>query len=388
MTDAGRSSLEQVCTLLLAAATRCRLYGSGHRLARQAFDQLAARCETLLASGAELRLLVSGEEVIAGDSRLDAAGGPTYSLVRRLQEKGIGMLHLRPGLTRAELEAFCSELADPRGSVRSQPHLQVGAATIRLVAPADTETLRICQAVGERQDPVPEEALQLRELAAHLSEHQEVRARDFREVALSLLTHLTQQGNVFLNLAEVREHSLFTYLHTCNVATLGMGFGLSLGMQGRQAFELGTAALLHDVGKTFVPAEILDKPGRLSEEEWALVRRHPVDGARVLCRQPEVAHLAVVVAYEHHMHYRGGGGYPQAPFPPSPQAQLVAIADTFDAIFGRRSYHARYDVLEALELLQADRGRVYNPDLVDEFSRFVTAQLEDVAEMGATPLPA
>jgi HD-GYP domain-containing protein (c-di-GMP phosphodiesterase class II) len=370
--------LEQACTLLLAGATRTRLYGRDHRLTREAFDQLLASFDALLAAdGGELRLMLSGEELLAQDRRLDASSGPAAALVRRLQEKGIGVLVVRRGLRREELEELCAQLADPRGTVRAQPHLEIGA--VRLAAPtssAVSEAMRVQTPPGHRDDPVPAEAEQVRQLTEHVRSSYEVKARDYREVALSLLTHLTHQGNIFLNLAELREHNLFTYLHTCNVATLGMGFGISLGLDGRQAFDIGTAALLHDVGKTFVPTSVLDKPGKLDEDEWRLVRRHPVEGARLLASQPDVPHLAVVVAYEHHMHFAGGGGYPSAPFPPAPHSQLIAIADTFDAIFGKRSYHARFDVMQALELLQAERGRMYNPDLVDDFSRFVMAQIE------------
>jgi HD-GYP domain-containing protein (c-di-GMP phosphodiesterase class II) len=246
------------------------------------------------------------------------------------------------------------------------------------------ETQRVCSPRGRRDDPVPDEARHVQSLAKLVQQSHDVRARDFREVALSLLAHLTHQGNVFLNLAELREHNLFTYLHTCNVATLVKGFGLSLGVPGAQAFELGTAALMHDLGKTFVPPEILDKPGELTDEEWNIVRRHPAYGARLLLGQPEVPHLAVVVAFEHHMHFYGGGGYPKAPFGPSLHSQIVAIADTFDAVFGKRSYRVKYDVLQAIEILQSDRGWLYNPELADEFCRFITAQLDQAEGAGLT----
>ncbi len=375
------AQLSTVCTLLLTGATRSRLYGADHRLTRQAIDQLWTTLEPLLSEHGELRLAVSGEELLAQEVRLDATSGPAAALVRRLGDKGIGLLELEQGLQRTELEAFCVQLADTRGgAVSSQPHLRVGAAQARPLVTAVPEGLRIQELAGWRDDPVSEEALQMARLTQHLRDHQEVRVRDAREIVLGLLSNLSCQDNIFLNLAEVREHSLFTYLHTCNVATLGMSFGLALGLQGAAAFDLGSAALLHDLGKTMVPKSILEKPAALDDEEWKLVRQHPEYGARLLLKQPDVPHLAVVVAYEHHMHYFGNGGYPKASFLPSMQSQLVAIADTFDALFGKRSYHARYDVLQALEVLQAERGRMYNPDLVDEFSRFVTLQLDEITE--------
>lgn len=284
------------------------------------------------------------------------------------------------GLQRKDVEAFCLQLADTRSSaVQSRAFLKVGAAQVRPNGVVVPDGLRVQDIAGWRDDPVSEETLSMMRLTQHVRDHQEVKIRDAREIVLGLLTNLSSQDNIFVNLAEVREHSLFTYLHTCNVATLGMSFGLSLGLQGEAAFDLGAAALLHDVGKVLVPKAILEKPAKLDEEEWKLVRRHPEMGARMLLKQPDASHLAVVVAFEHHMHFDGVGGYPKAPFGPSLQSQLVAIADTFDALFGKRSYHARYDVMQALEVLQAERGRMYNPELVDEFSRFVTIQMDEMA---------
>jgi hypothetical protein len=377
------ASLSTVCTLLLTGATRCRLYGVEHRLTRQAVDQLWALLEPVLVADGELRLAVSGDELIAQDVRLDATGGPAAALVRRLGERGVGLLELKRGLERSELEAFALQLAGPAGpsgaAIVSQPHLKIGAAMARPLNAVLPDGLRVQEIAGLRDDPVSEEAMEVMRLTQHLRDHQEVRVRDARDIVLGLLSNISCQDNIFLNLAELRDHNLFTYLHTCNVATLGMSFGLSLGLVGEAAFDVGAAALLHDVGKTTVPREILEKPAALDEEEWRIVRRHPEEGARLLLAQPDASHLSVVVAYEHHMHYDGVGGYPKAPFRPSLQSQLVAIADTFDALFGKRSYHARFDVLQALEVLQAERGRIYNPDLVDEFSRFVTMQLDELA---------
>jgi HD-GYP domain-containing protein (c-di-GMP phosphodiesterase class II) len=375
-------------TLLLTSATRYRLYGADHRLTAESLDQLMATIEPVLAAEREIRMVVSGEEMLTEGERIDATAGSAGALVRRLTEKGIGLLELHRGLKRAELEVFCRQLADPRaGSVTSQAHLLVGAAEAKGATAAINEALKVGTLGGWRTDPVSEEAMAVMRLTQHLRDSHEVRVRDAREIVLGLLSHLSCQDNLFLSLAEVREHSLFTYLHTCNVATLAMSFGMALGMPPDAVFELGAAALLHDLGKTFVPREILDKPGKLDEAEWAVIRQHPAVGARLLVRQPDASHLAVVVAYEHHMHYAGGGGYPKAPFAPSTQSQIISVIDTFDALFGRRSYHAPTDVLHALEALQSDRGRVYNPDLVDEFSRFVTIQLDEMTSGGGTASP-
>ena len=353
----------------------------------EALADLQRQLERLLEEEGSFQLLVRGEEVVVQGQRIDATAGPAFGLARRLGSKGIGLLQIDYGVRTEEVQKLCIQLADPAArSVFSQTNVRVGAAELdvglhqRRAMPL--ETLRVQNIDGSRHDEVSDEARQLVDLNQYLRESYEVRTRDFKDIALALLSHMTTQGSLFLNLAEVRDHNLFTYLHTCNVATLSMGFTLGLGVRGEEAFDIGVAALLHDVGKNFIPESVLDKPSRLDEEEWKLVQLHPVMGARLLMRQKEVNRLSVVAAYEHHMHFDGRGGYPAVGRTPALQSQLIAITDTFDALFGKRSYHARYEVLEALEVLHTDSGRVYNPELVDEFSRYVTRHLDAAREEG------
>jgi HD-GYP domain-containing protein (c-di-GMP phosphodiesterase class II) len=332
-----------------------------------------------LADEGNLRIAVSGEELIYRDRRTDASTGPTYGLLRRLTDKGVGFLEIRQGVTRDEIESFCTALADAQGKVlRASDHIKIGTASIADLSTRTDhpELLRVRNLGGKRDDPVTEEALLVQGLALRVREDYAVQARDLKDIVLSLLSHMSYQGNIFLNLAEVRDHNLFTYLHTCNVATLSMGFGLALGLEGDVAHDLGTAALLHDMGKNFIPQEILDRAGPLTSGEWALIQEHPIRGAEMLMRQEGVNHLAVTVALEHHMHHDGVGGYPKTHYTPCLQSQLIAIADTFDALFGKRSYHAKFDVLDALEILQVHSGSIYNPQLVDEFSRFMNTNID------------
>ena len=370
----------QLASRLLGAASRIRLYGREHALTKKAIADLRDTLDELWTLTPEVRISLEGNEVQIQGEALRSQDGPADGLHRRLSNRGLGFVRLAPSLSPSDLEEFCAELGSAgSGSIHSRPGLELGALKSRSEPESDlTEVARIRSVSGQQERPAPEEARELARLEHGVREHYEVRVQDYRQIALSLVSHLTTQGNLFLNLAEIRDHNLFTYLHTCNVCLLTMSLGGRLGLPGRDVFDLGVAALLHDLGKSFVPAEILDKPGRLNEEEWRIVRQHPEAGARLLMEQPKVHHLAVVVAYEHHMRYDGDGGYPQAPYQPSPQSQLIAITDSFDAIFGSRSYHRRYDVLDALEILRSQRGRAYHPELVDVFERLVTEDLDEV----------
>src|SRR2546428_9449868 len=89
--------------------------------------------------------------------------------------------------------------------------------------------------------------------------------------------------------------------------------------------------MMHDIGKTILPAEILSKPGKLTPEEFAMVQRHPQDGVHILRETPDVPDLALIVALEHHMRYNHGG-YPRPPHPrpPHPCSPMTKLADPYD----------------------------------------------------------
>jgi HD-GYP domain-containing protein (c-di-GMP phosphodiesterase class II) len=332
-----------------------------------------------------LRIAVGGNEILVNERALPVVMGPTYSLARRLTGKGIGLIELQRELDAEGLLEFCVALADPSAeTMHSQSHLKLGEAMVlpRGVG-SELEALRVQNLAGGRADAVPEEVKFVQSLAVTFAQNREVRFQDADELVYQFLAHMAQDENLFVHLAEVRDHNLFTYLHTTNVATLTMGFALRLGLRDRDVHELGVAALLHDLGKSLVPESILNKPGKLTPEEWAVVERHPVDGASILVRNRDVPRLAVVVAYEHHLHAHGPGGYPrmEPARRPSSHAQLVSIADTFDALFARRSYHRNHDILEALELMQDGAGLQHDPWMVDAFTRFLLVDLESRAPL-------
>jgi HD-GYP domain-containing protein (c-di-GMP phosphodiesterase class II) len=110
-------------------------------------------------------------------------------------------------------------------------------------------------------------------------------------------------------MASLKSYDEYTATHIINVALLAMALAEAVALPENVVHDVGIAALLHDVGKLKVPSAILNKPDRLTEEEFAAIRLHPEEGSRLLFSTPRVPELAVIVAYEHHIRYEGGG-YP------------------------------------------------------------------------------
>jgi HD-GYP domain-containing protein (c-di-GMP phosphodiesterase class II) len=145
----------------------------------------------------------------------------------------------------------------------------------------------------------------------------------------------------------------------------------ALGFGRRLRRRIGLAALLHDVGKLAVPAELLRKPGPLSTDERALIRRHPEIGEALLT--PFLRDADVLAAVRGHHERFDGTGYPDGlrgraiPF----VARVVAVADAFDAMTTPRPYHAGLSVAEALDVLRREALHQFDPALVDRFVQLI-----------------
>jgi HD-GYP domain-containing protein (c-di-GMP phosphodiesterase class II) len=157
------------------------------------------------------------------------------------------------------------------------------------------------------------------------------------------------------------------------VALLAIRLGERLRMDQKELMVLAEAALLHDVGKTRIPVEILTKAGRPTEPEWRTIRRHPLIGAEILSQLEGLAPLTPVAALEHHVDF-DGGGYPHLGEGRRPHAisQIVSVVDVYESVTGARSYRDPATPDQACLILARMAGEKLNPALVKAFVSVVT----------------
>ena len=164
----------------------------------------------------------------------------------------------------------------------------------------------------------------------------------------------------------------YTQGHCVRVADLACALWdrVSAGDAGsRFWFRIG--ALLHDVGKIVVPEEVLNKPGKLNEEEWVLLRNHPTAGVELLADIEFPWDLSPII--ESHHERWDGGGYPHGLAGTAIPliARVVCIADVYDALTSRRSYKERFSHDDAMAIMRRDRGTAFDPELFDRFEEVV-----------------
>ncbi|USX27218.1 HD-GYP domain-containing protein [Oxalobacteraceae bacterium OTU3CINTB1] len=191
-------------------------------------------------------------------------------------------------------------------------------------------------------------------------------------VVQSITESILRNPGALVGLLRIKTKDDYTFLHSVSVCTLLVAFCRSRNIDAAITHQAGLGGLLHDTGKALVPDAILNKPGPLTDEEFAIVKRHPRDGYDILRRTPEVGPIPLDITLHHHER-RDGSGYPgkQANEQISELAQMAAIVDVYDAITADRCYHKGMSAAAALRKIYEWSKFHFNPQYAQEFMRCV-----------------
>ena len=174
----------------------------------------------------------------------------------------------------------------------------------------------------------------------------------------------------------------YTQGHCERVADVACALAAQTGFDERTLFWFRIGALLHDVGKLIIPAEVLNKPAKLNDEEWALMRRHPEAGVELLAGIEFPWDVRPLI--ESHHERWDGRGYPHGlageAIPLT--ARILCLADVFDALTSQRSYKQSMSTADALEIMRRDSGRAFDPGLFEVFERVVAERHPDTSSAG------
>ena len=191
-------------------------------------------------------------------------------------------------------------------------------------------------------------------------------------VVQNITESILRNPGALVGMLRIKNKDDYTFLHSVSVCTLLVAFCRSRKMDDETTFQAGLGGLLHDTGKALIPDEILNKPGRLTEEEFDIVRKHPRDGYDILLKSPDVGPIPLDITLHHHER-RDGSGYPdkQGERAISELAQMSAIVDVYDAITADRCYHKGVSAAEALRKIYEWSKFHFNPTYAQEFMRCV-----------------
>lgn len=352
------------------------LYRDGHPARERAVDVAYQQLSDLQTDTARPLFTFLGDEVVFGHLPLRELKAWDWS--KRLAEAGIQRLEFEDHVGREDFEGFLEEvLARLTLSAVSTEARQMRQSAIRFgavglkgepeVAAAPLPTATISFSLGEELDT-------LRWLQREVQTGGDLHLVEAEAVVRSLAVAMHGGGarQVMLPLLQLKEFDQYTTTHSMNVAVLSMALAEYLGLSPGDVRTFGIAGLLHDIGKIKIPLEVLTKPGKLTDEERALMNEHPAAGARMLLEAEEDLDLAVVVAYEHHIMINGGG-YPVLHYARDchQASKLVHVCDVYDALRTRRPYREAWSFEKTLGYMEERKGLEFEPELCTAFTRMM-----------------
>jgi HD-GYP domain-containing protein (c-di-GMP phosphodiesterase class II) len=193
-----------------------------------------------------------------------------------------------------------------------------------------------------------------------------------KRVVHELINRIIEDEAAITELTTLRSFDDYTYVHSVNVCVLSLILGYHLGMDRKMLSNLGVGALLHDIGKTKLPLELVNKPGMFDEYDWLQMRKHPIHGVKAMIKArttDETTARACSTIFEHHL-ASDGTGYPDLLIKrqPSIYARIVAIADTYNAMTSGRVYHVKRHLPDEAITSMANRiEKAFDPLLLKVF---------------------
>jgi HD-GYP domain-containing protein (c-di-GMP phosphodiesterase class II) len=367
----------QLISNLNAAIININMYSAEHPQAKRYLDTAYLNLSDLLRVKNKITLLAIDGNLIVDNNSLKANGPHLTQFIGILQKSAIERLTFITGLPKPnfmELIQFLS--ADESKPIRSNEFIKLGIIDLKVkdklagtstgVSEEQAEQLEQLKALRSlKQD-------ELKSLYQDIKHHKQMDIRGVEKMIKGFVDGFAGHINPLDLLASLKSADEYASTHAVNVCILTMSQAESLGIAGQHLYNIGISAVLHDVGKLFIPDEILDKPDALTARERKVMKSHTVLGAQHLLQTKNIPHLAVLGALEHHLRY-DGNGYPvlKADWKPNIASQMIAVSDGFDRLRCRRPDSDPMPMEMTVKTLAAEKGAIFHPALLDNFIELI-----------------
>jgi HD-GYP domain-containing protein (c-di-GMP phosphodiesterase class II) len=345
---AGRQLIFSTYSALRAV----KLYPVENAAVQKALAELTAHTKELIVGETELEMKISGEFIFVNQTRLrlDLDNFASFShLLSLFRASGVGAVMVARSVTAKDWLIFLSLIQSPGTDDPAERLAQLteklegaGVRAFRLSPLSEAGSANKEKAKERAKRTYAQSVAATRDLMTSVRMGASPNIKKIKRVVQGIVDQILNEETSLIGLTTIRDYDEYTFTHSVNVCIFSVALGKRLGLNKVQLYDLGMAALFHDIGKSRVPQSVLNKIGGLTDDEWRLIASHPWLGVLALFQvrgSQELPYRAMVVAHEHHMK-RDLTGYPR-PIRPrqiSVYSKIVAIADGFDAATSRRSY--------------------------------------------------
>jgi putative nucleotidyltransferase with HDIG domain len=360
---------EDLLRRIAAGVRAAQLYAPDHPLVARNMAALVGGLAALHHQQPSIAIGIVGSELVVADTPMHKVSASMSEFIRKLKDNQVERIAFERGVTQDELVALMQSLARLGG--KSDADKDLSTAHVRIG--------RLKSEDESRKDGIASDIAAIKQMYSNAVASAEIAWQSAEsegmpdapaalETVEGLAEAVTQNRNALMALTAMRNYDNYTFTHMVNVSILTMAQARAVGIDGKLLREFGMSALMHDIGKVRTPKEILNKPDKLTDDEFLIMRRHVVDGAEILRRTPEMPILAPVVAFEHHLRLDGSG----YPFTVKRAAlnlgsMLCAIADVYDAMRSQRSYQQAHPTDRILAVLKRNEGAQMDQNLVRRF---------------------
>jgi putative nucleotidyltransferase with HDIG domain len=370
-------------TAFAQAVSTMTLYAEGHPARERGIDTAYQALRDLQDRVPHPVFTFLGDEILCGRTPLRELRQWDWAV--RLSNAGVQRLELEPDVDRADFEAFLEEVlarltlavvssAEARQMRKSR--IKFGTVGVKGESTdSDTIVATVDYSLGVEADAI-------RWLHDEVQQRNTLHLGEAEAVVRSLSVAMHGDRQMLIPLLKLRDFDEYTTTHALNVAVLAMALAEFAGLSDRDVRAFGVSGLLHDIGKTRIPHEILIKPGKLEPEERELLNSHTVEGARIIIQTEEHLDLAAVVAYEHHIMI-DGGGYPNMKFRRDCHyaSKMVHVCDVYDALRTNRPYRAAWPSEKIIAYIQEKAGTEFDAELALTFTSMMEKWESQLAEV-------
>jgi HD-GYP domain-containing protein (c-di-GMP phosphodiesterase class II) len=201
-------------------------------------------------------------------------------------------------------------------------------------------------------------------------------------IATDLMSAIEDSNAVAIDISALKTSDEYTFKHSVDVATMSMILAKKQGLSRQEVQEIGIAGLLHDVGKTKIPPEILNKPDRLTDEEFAVMKQHSVYSYHIVKERSEYSDAIALGVLQHH-EKMNGKGYPLGMVEGqiSPYARILSVADIYDALVTERPYKSAYSQRDAVEMIMSMTDELSMPAMRAFLESMILYPVDSIVEL-------
>ncbi len=380
------TSASQFLTSLAKAISTMTLYEEGHPARERGVDEAFERLLRLQEEVPKPDFTFLGNEIVFNGRPLRDL--KSWGWVYRLAMAGIQRLEFPGPVTREELDGFMEDVLQritvgttDTAEIRQMKETNIRFGVVGLKGEGEEEE-KDEGATASLAYTLREEADAVRWLHDELQDDRDLHLLEAEAVVRSLSVAMHGDQACLIPLLRLKQFDQYTTTHALNVSILTMALAEYIGLGPTEVRQFGIAGLLHDLGKVKIPEEILNKPGKLTDQERLIMNNHTVEGARLILAAEQHLDMAAVVAYEHHIKM-DGGGYPTLRHPRKchQASELVHVCDVFDALRTDRPYRDAWPAERVMKMIGEGAGQEFDPNLVHAFSEMIRQWETRIAEL-------